>query len=338
MPIFGYWMHVCKQGTGQLWSRMCRLPGCVCVTDSGAWNPARRRLESNKLAQESSLAEAAWPDDGPDQVFILRAVAQVGRAKAGSAWAPELQVAKMPPALDPWSEIIDSRVAEEVADILRSTAPHMVPDYDTSKDGWHEAADWLSSGLWQFARGARELERRQIEEAKDKLASIQRELLGRLRLGSVKSYTRPVSGGAYEPFHHSMWNYEDWLSRFRLGQVDLENPFQRENKSSRSASFIFVCRQDLASVAAIAADLPDLAPIWEQLSPLMRIAIREAARIQTDGVEPSASDLMKRLKDRAAAQGADMSTLLAQKMVTMIRSPEAAKGVKQNKVSPPRRG
>ena len=298
----------------------------IKVVSVGLRVTMKRELQTTSLRRERARTKKRpgaklsrpldkYPDDGPRQVFLLRAVDQVGFALFKAAWMPALQSSPLPRLISNWREDeVDAGDLAEVAEIIRQSFSDVMPQQVIDIDD-----DWAwDSALWNIALEFRETERQRITDAVNHREEARLRLVRDLQSGAIGTFVREIEGGDFERVASSLWNYESWSSRFDAGTVTLDSPFTPSEWDEPDTHFLFVSEDDLFERYGSNRKVPDLVTLWEHLSPTMKIALRAADHIRRSD-EPSKEDTLELLAQLADDHNVEISENLGYPIVSLIR-------------------
>ena len=297
-------------------------------------SPADRLSSLNRTPVVQSCD--SFPDDGPNHIFLVRALQQVGRSRSGDAWQPELIAAHRPREIEDAADEFDMSYADDVASILKRISPDQVPSDEAIENAaWGSENDWVcESYFWQAAVKHRQTEILEYDCQVALRVKAVEGLLSDLRAGIIGAFIREIDGGPYEEFPASKWNFENYGPRFDTGEVNAEAPFALFDPDE-TTHYIFVDAEQLnRCYSAVEEGLSEerrLIDLWPHMSPLLKTAVIAADEIRRRGSRPSPEDLTARLIDLAWSQGVTLKKDLARRMVTIVRDEEARQGRKQNK-------
>lgn len=298
-----------------------------------------------------------WAIDGPGQVFLARAVDQLGLAKFGPSWIG-VRYGGRP---RPFPSADHRRFADRdqvllAAELLRLHSPEVWAACGTQLAGGIETLKATTSGRTAAAL-ARELaeagfshdqwdEAERVEcdlilegsDPKSQWEAVLTELHGHLLDGSLASYVRPLEGGISRPLNARYWNTEVWRSRFRTCRFNDEEPYAPTAVAADAdeGSFVFIDKNGLDLLLKQQLGGPSDGTPLEYEPPFLALVIAACRQLRITRENPAEPEHIRAALDAIwNAHGADpklLSAILKEKMVTILREPGAPKGSTNKKL------
>lgn len=270
--------------------------------------------------------EETWPFDGPDHIFLARAVSQIGASLYGEEWRGDEMYVDTP---YPLSKTHHEATAREHARAIKLLEVHRPDESVELRVGADGAKTYeFTPSQWIAAQDAWQEEKAGILAGRRRFAAVKLAIREHCAWARLSAAVRDISGGDFRAIEAEKWNTERFGEWFSKCQIPSSAAFGGWGNSDHRRYWLFIER---ASLTRICGNVATVGPSQNEssiyFSPYMRLML-EAIRRQnlTREDQSTVESIKSTLREVAREMNIDLSERLEKAMPTIMREPESKNG------------